>query len=232
MPKAMKTTGSGMTQRDVVRFDAEEPDDLQALIAAGVHTLDRRSFQRLSRRLEGVAGSILSDAGLPSDPERPYLVASNGMWSVPEAEAAVDKAAESLPLDLAVQACGYQPDSPQGYAAALLMNLRKAREHLQASTIDDAMALAFAAGQLVNEAGMKEMFDAEFAIGADVREGGQKGHERAYGNEEEKVARRAEYTKAFDSARASGLGIMNAYAEAAKVFTVSARTISRAIKKR
>jgi hypothetical protein len=135
-----------------------------------------------------------------------------------------------LPLERAVMFCGYGPDSPEGYAARVLMLLRRAKDQLQAGSHDEALATAFAAGELVNEAAMKGMFERDFLTGEKVRQGGQKGHEETYGTEDEKAARRRSYLEAFDILRANKVGKMKAYQAVAKRFNVSLSTVQRAIK--
>ena len=230
MPRIKKTIGNGMTERGIVRFDAEDPDDVPGLIEAGVQTFDRSSFERLSHQLSDLARRILGDCGLPSDAARLYLVAGDGTWSAPDPKSTVDDELDYLPLDAAVQACGHEPDSPQGYAADLLMILTRARLHLSEGRTDEAMALAFAAGELVNEAGVKEVFEKDVLTGERVSEGGRKGHEGRYGTQEEKAATRAEYVQAFDAARDSGLRTLAAYDEVARQFSVSETTIRRAVR--
>lgn len=231
MPKITGRLGTGMTERGVVRFDTEDPGDIHGVIAAGVHALDRSSFERLSRRLGDLARQLLEKVGLPSDAEGEYLVTADDAWPNVKGEAEIEDAIR-LPLAAAVQGCGYPPDSPQGYATRLLTLFAAARQQLGAGHLDDAMALAFAAGELVNEAGMKEMFEKDFLAGERVHAGGRKSHVQTYGTEEEKAARWANYVAAFDDARIDGLGMMEAYAYAAKKFGVDDRTIRRAVKRR
>ena len=225
MAKITKVVGTGITRRGIVEFDWDVPGDVDLQIQAAIETFNRSSFERLSRQLKEFAGRILADAELPHDPESTYAVTEDGAWIVVNGAARP----EGLPLPSLVQLCGYQADSPQGYAAELLMILSAAKAHLRSGTVDDAMALAFAAGELVKEAGIKEMWEADAVAGEKVREGGRAAHERTYGTEEEKAAKRADYLREFDAALARGLSRMDAYKEAARRCGVSVRTIERAV---
>ena len=201
MPKVTKTIGNGMTKRGIVQFDWNVPGDADAQVRAAVEALDRSSFQRTSQRLGVLATSILSQANLPSDSEEVYVVGPDNAWRAVKGVASwLDTV--WLHLDVAVVACGYAPDLPQGYAAAVLMLLNTASHQRQAGSIDEAMATAVAIGEVVNEAGMKDMFEKDFLAGEKVRAGGRRAHEQTHGTQEEKDARRAEYLQAYDSMRA------------------------------
>ena len=116
-----------------------------------------------------------------------------------------------------------------GYSAKVLLHLAAAKMHLRADNHDDAMALAFALGELVTEAGMKEMFDQDVDIGERVREGGRRAQCQDYGTQDERAARNEAYVAAFDKLVATGAGHMTAYRAAAKLHRVSPRTIRRAV---
>ena len=203
-----------MTERGIVHFDWDEPGDADAQIRAAIEASDRSSFQRMARRLGDLATGILAEAELPSDPDKEYLVRPDSAL---------------LPLDAAVMAFGHAPDSPQGYAAAVLMLLRSARQQVQAASFDEAMATAVAIGEVVNEASMKDMFEKDFLAGEKVRAGGRRAHEQKYGTREEQDAKRADHLREFDAALARGLSRMNAYQEAARRRGVKVRTIQRAV---
>ena len=231
MPKLTDKIGSGMTERGVVHYDLSEPGDVRALIQAAGETLDRSSFGRLVQRLTRLTTQILAAADLPSDPEMMYRVTAERSCEpagpmTPDAELDADR----LPLQMAVLTCGYAPDSPEGYAARVIVLLRRAKEQLQAGSMDEAMATAFDAGALVNEAGMKETFEPDVLVGGRVREGGQEGHKKVHGSEEEKASRRRSYLEAFDLLRAKKVDKMKAYRAVAKRFGVSLSTVQRAIK--
>ncbi|EYD76044.1 hypothetical protein Rumeso_02473 [Rubellimicrobium mesophilum DSM 19309] len=205
-----------------------------AQIQAAITTVERSSFARLVQRLTELATRILVAAELPSGSEQAYVVRPDGTWAV--LDEAVDLNAEQdsvlLPLDQALLHLGHAPDSPEGYAARVLRILSVAQEQLRAGSMDEAMASAFAAGELVTEAAMKGMFEVDFLTGERVREGGRQGHRRAHGSEEDKAARRANYIRAFDLAVMHGFGRMEAYRSVAKVFGVSPVTVRRAIAQR
>ena len=97
-----------------------------------------------------------------------------GGWVVVDEGADLEPATSGVyqPLHAVVEESGYAHDSPEGYAAAVLRHLFAARVYLRAGHHDEAMALAFALGELVNEAGMKEIFEQDVHIGERVREGG------------------------------------------------------------
>ena len=69
---------------------------------------------------------------------------------------------------------------------------------------DEAMAVAFALGELVNEAGMKEIFEQDVDAGERVREGGRRAHAETYGTENEIQARYAAYAAAIEKFVAQG----------------------------
>lgn len=124
------------------------------------------------------------------------------------------------------------PDSPEGYALQVLMLLQTARQKREAGSIDEAMALAFTVGELVNEAGMKDLFEADLVAGEKVRAGGHEAHEKVHGTPEEKAARQEAYLQEFDRLRAAGTKKMLAYELTAEKFGVSAKTIQRAVMRR
>jgi hypothetical protein len=239
--KLIKTVGTGMTRRGVVAFDWDEPGDADAQIAAAIETFNRSSFIRLSRRLAGFATGILDSAGLPSDPEKGYEVTSEGTWAtvdwpVIDEDAELDDECETskgpLSLSMAVEASGYAEDSPQGYAAKVLLHLADARMHLRTGNHDGAMALAFALGGLVTEAGIKEEFEQDVDVGERVREGGRQASVKTHGTEAERDARHEAYVEAFDKLVAMGASHMTAYRAAGKLHRVSPRTIRRAVSAR
>lgn len=231
MPKITRTTGSGMTERAVLKFDPTATDDIQRMIRAAIETFARSSFDRVSKKLETLAKQILESAGLPSDPAVSYLVTPDGAWAVVDDQMyfAAELHNADLPLDLTVPFCGYPSDSAEGYAARILMLLQKARRQQEAGSIDEAMALAFGVGELANEAGMKDLFEADFIAGGKVRAGGHQAHEKVHGTEEEKAARRDAYLQEYDRLRADGMRKTLAYELAGEKFGVSAKTIQRAV---
>lgn len=234
MPKLTSTIGTGMTRRGVVEYDWARPGDVSAQVQATVAAFERTSFSRISGRLAQLAKSILDEAGLPSDPERAYVIRADGTWATLDETTDLEAERESnlLPIDQAVLRCGSEPDSPQGFAARVLRTLSLAWHELEAGHLDEAMALSFAAGELVNEAGMKDVFEKDVRVGEKVRSGGRDGNEKAYGAEAQKAARRAAYLRAYDALRAQGVGVMEAYRRVAKQFGVSARTIRRVVEQR
>lgn len=135
MPREIGTTGTGMTERTIVAFGDDDPRDVQMQINAAIFAFDLTSFQRLSERIGEMATSILENAGLPRSAEGRYLIQ------------------------------GVDPDSPEGYAARALMQLGEIGKALKGAqfdaAIDQAMAMAFALGGLVTEAGIKEVWEAD-----------------------------------------------------------------------
>ena len=130
----------------------------------------------------------------------------------------------ALPLGAAVLACGYPEDSPEGYAASVLVRLSAADHQARAGDVDEAMALAFAAGELATEAGMKATSEEDFLIGEKVRAGGRAASRSTHGSEEARAARRDTLVKAFDLLVEQGAGPMAAYRAVAKFHTVSETT--------
>ena len=96
---------------------------------------------------------------------------------------------------------------------------------------DEAMAVAFRLGELVTEAGMKEVFEPVVEIGERVREGGRRAHAQTYGTRQERDARDAAYAAAFDELMATGTGRMKAYRAVARRHGVSVTTVRRAIRR-
>lgn len=231
MPKLTDKIGSGMTERRVVEYDWDVPGDVDAQIQAAITTFQRSSFAKLFEHLTQHAAAILDKADLPSDPEKLYLFSREEGWAAIEEDMDLgpEWAEAHLTLGKVMEFCKVPPDSPEGYAVRVIMLLRTAQEQLQAGSTDDAMASAFAAGALVNEAGMKEMFEPDFLTGEKVREGGQKGQAGKHGTAADRAAKRRRYTRAFDIAMEKGVGRMEAYLRAAEVCRVSEVTIRRAV---
>jgi hypothetical protein len=234
MPKPIMTTGSGMTERSILRFDWGQPEDAEAQVKAAIETFDRSSFARLSRRLAELAMPILDQAGLPSDPEGEYLVTSDGAWApiTDEMDLGPELEDAHLSLEVAVMLCGYPHDSPEGYAARVLMTLRVAQDQLEAGHLDEAMALAFAAGELVTEAAMKGVFEKDYLAGAGARDRMRKVHEEKYGTVEEVESRDEAIRQAVDSALAKGFRKMKVYKAAAERFRTSVSTVQRALRQK
>ena len=90
--------------------------------------------------------------------------------------------------------------------------------------------LAFALGELVNEAGTKEIFEEDVLTGESVREGGARGHAAAYGTADEIRARYRSYAATVETLVSRGSGKMDAYRRAAREHRVSQKTIQRAVK--
>lgn len=234
MPKITRTIGNGMTERGAVEFDWAEADDVQALIRAANETFARSSFDRLSRTLEALARQILECAELPSDPCASYLVTPDGAWAATDDQVHLNAELHDadIPLDLAMQFCGYPSDSAEGYAARVLMLLQKARQQQEAGNVDEAMALAFELGELANEAGMKDLFEADFIVGAKQRAIGRNAFEKQHGTPEQRAARREDYLREFDRLRAAGTKKMLAYELTAEKFGVNEKTVRRAVRSR
>ena len=231
MPKIIGTVGTGMTHEGFVSFDWDEPGDVEAQIDAAVETWSRSNFSLLSRRLAELATAILNQAGLPSDPGKFYEMTPEGGWVVVDEGAALEPATSGVyqPLHAVVEESGYAHDSPEGYAAAVLRHLFAARVYLRAGHHDEAMASAFALGELVNEAGMKEIFEQDVDVGERVRAGGRRAHIETYGTENEIQARYAAYAATIERFVAQGSGRMDAYRAAAKAHGVSETTVRRAV---
>ena len=234
MPRIAKTIGSGMTKHGVIAYDWSEPGDVDGLVRAAIEAFERTSFTRLSTRLVKITTRMLMEAGLPSEPEPTYVVRPDGTWVI--LDQTTDLQAEQgsilLSFDQTILNGGYQPDSPEGYAAQVLRALSLAQRHLEAGNLDDAMALAFRAGELVNEADMKTAFEKDFLTGEKVRAGGRKGHRQTHGSQYEKDARHAGYLEAYDREIAGGAGKMEAYRAVAKKLKVSPGTVRRAVAKK
>jgi hypothetical protein len=234
MAKITRSIGTGMTERAVVEFDHDNPEDVAAQVNAAIRAFEISSFDRISRRLTELAVAILQAAGLPSDPAAGYMLRStNGASFIELAEPRdVDDQANLMALDEAILAAGFEIDSAEGYAGRILRKLHLSQSRLRAGEIDDAMALAFEIGGLVTEAGMKAVFEPDFRLGEKVRAGGAKGHENAYGSPEERKTKYASYVAAFDDARTKGMDKMTAYKHAARKCGVKPRTIQRSVRNR
>jgi hypothetical protein len=223
-----------MTQRGVVEFDWNTPGDTDAQVKAAIETLDRSSFVRLSRRVTELAMPILDQAGLPSDPWGEYLVTPDRTWAAitKEMELGPELDDARLTLEVAVMLCGYPPDSPEGYASRVLMTLRVAQQELAAGHLDDAMAFAFAAGELVTEAAMKGVFEKDYLTGAATRDRMRKVHEEKYGTAAEIEARDEAIRQAVEAGLAHGFGKMKVYKAAAERFRTSVSTVRRVVRQK
>ncbi len=234
MPKIMKTIGNGMTERAVVGFDLADPGEAREMIRAAVETFERSSFDRLSRKLQALAKGILEAEDLPSDPDKVYLIFDDGAWAAVDADQDFGPEIDVPPVSFADAYTDYElaPDSPEGYAVQVLLLLQRARLERGAGNIDEAMALAFAVGELANEAGIKDLFEADFIIGRRLRAIRRDAFEKQHGTPEQRAERRQAYLEEFDRLRATGMRTMTAYKQTAKKFRVSPKTIQRAVKTR
>ncbi len=230
MPKIMKTIGSGMTERAVRGFDWADAGEAREMIRAAVETFERSSFDRLSSKLEALATGILEAADLSFDPGKVDF--DDGRWVEVEDDIKLGPEIEPMSFADAYTLFELAPDSPEGYAVQMLMLLQRARQSRDAGSVDEAMALASAVGELANEAGMKDLFEADFIIGRKLRAVGHQAHEKVHGTSEEKAARRDAYLLEYDRLRADGMRKTLAYDLTAEKFSVSAKTIQRAVMRR
>lgn len=214
MAKVRRTLGTGITKRAEIAFDQSLPNDLQLQIDAAVRTAMRASFQHLSAQIIEDAERILTASGLPTDPRKEY-------------QPSLDTAFVMLP-DL-VELLGHQPDSPEGYAARLLVLIDLAQRQASTATPDEAMATAFVIGELLHEAQFKEVWEPDALRGEKVVAGAKAGHETVHGSAAAKSAARLRYVRAFEHEQAQGLSKMDAYRVVAKQFGVDVRTVRRAI---
>lgn len=184
------------------------------MIQAAVHTVMRASFKHLSDQVVEDATRILVAANLPTDPGKEY-------------QTSPDAAFVMLP-DL-VELMGYQSDSPEGYAARLLVLIDLARRQAHSCATDEAMATAFVIGELLHEAQFKEVWEPDALRGEKVLAGAKAGHETVHGSAAAKSASRLKYVGAFEHAQSRGLSKMAAYSAVAKQFGVDVRTVRRAV---
>ena len=225
-----KTVGSGMTEHAIVEFDWSDPADLEAHIRAAIRTLEQTSFDHLSKQIVRHAVQILSQAGLPTETTHTYVIPEAKKWALFKRgnSSKISKHQGLSLLDLVLQ-LGCMPDSPEGYAARLISLIDDAHSLLQSGQLDEAMAKAFAVGELINEAWMKEVWEQDALRGVKILESARSGHEAIHGTEEAKTARRKAYLMTYNKSIANRLSRMAAYKTAAKQHGVSERTIQRAV---
>ncbi len=230
MPKIRRPIGTGMTKRGTVTFDWDNPADVEVQVEAAIDAFEQSSFERLSRRIMDHARAILAAAGLPTDVNGVYALAEDRSWTQVE-KIPRSRARKQRPLSLPqlVVLRGHASDSPEGYAVSLLFLINRANRLAAAGAIDEAMATAFTAGQQINEAAMKEIWEADALRGEKVLESARRGHAEVHGSEEAKTRRRAAYVRAFEAERKKGQSKMEAYEAVARQFDVDPRTIQRAV---
>ncbi|MEQ9634839.1 MAG: hypothetical protein RLW68_02010, partial [Devosia marina] len=226
MPQYRNTVGTGITEHAVVTFDHDDRDDVEAMVEAASFTLDRTNFQRLSSRISNLAGTILDAVGLPTNVHGHYLLPETDGQAEATAKTAADNA---LTFPAMLAALDVPRDSPEGYAARALMQIDEINNALTASDVDEALAMAFALGELVNEAAMKAVWEPDALRGEKVLASARDGHAMVHGNEEEKAARRATHVQAFEEEIAKGVPRMVAYENVARGFKVGVRSVQRAV---
>lgn len=201
------------------------------MIQAGIETLNRTSFARLSKKITGLAQEILRNASLPTDVNGAYVVSDENVWRPAKATRKSRKTlSEFISFHKLVSRLGIAIDSPEGYAVRLLILVDNTNTLIRSGQVDEAMATAVSIGELVNEASMKEVWEKDALRGAKVLESARSGHEQVHGTREAKEARWATYFQAYEKYVAQGLAKMTAYEEAAEDNHVSAKTIQRAVK--
>jgi hypothetical protein len=136
---------------------------------------------------------------------------------------------QGLSLSELVLQLGFESDSSEGYAARLLSLIDETLRLRHTDQLDEAMAMAFAVGELITEAWMKETWEPDALRGEKILESARLGQAQVYGSEEAKAARRDAYVRTFRKRIADGLRLMAAYKATAKKHGVSPRTIQRAV---
>jgi len=231
MRRTNKTVGTGITKRAIVAFDWNDPADVDAQIQAAIMTFERTSFERLSKRIVGHAVRILEQAGLPTETEGAYAIVGAKSWTrLKKNHRSKHGKQQGLSLSELVLRLGCMSDSPEGYSARLISLIDEARRLRDDGQVDEAMAKAFAVGELINEAWIKEVWEQDALRGVKLVEGGRLGHEMVHGTEDAKAARRNAYQRTYRQGLAEGLSRMAAYEVAAGKHGVSKRTIQRAVK--
>lgn len=224
MRRIKGTTGTGMTRSAIVQFDGNNPADVDEMVAAAIRTFDRSSYARVSRALRKHAVAILSANGLPSDVEASYAIDGSRL-----SEGDRSTGQETLQLWEVLHNRCVPPDSPAGYAVRLLYMLKEIDKFAGERRYDEALAKAFDAGQLVAEAGIKEIWEKDALRGYKVIESAREGHTARHGTAQAKAVRRALHIKAFEKFRSQGLGKTAACEAAGEECGVTRRTIQRSV---
>ena len=224
MPRIKGTMGSGMTRKAIVQFDGENPADVDKMVAAAIRTFDQTSYTRVSGALRNHAVAILSANSLPSDVEASYAIDGSRL-----SEGDRSTGQETLHLWEVLHNRGVPPDSPAGYAVRLLYMLKEIDKFAGEKRYDEALAMALEAGQLLAEAGIKEIWEKDALRGYKVIESAREGHTAMHGTAQDKAASRALHLEAFEKARNRGLGKTAAYEAAGEECGVTRRTIQRSV---
>jgi hypothetical protein len=231
MRRTNKTVGTGMTKRAIVTFDWDDPADVDAQIQAAIMTFEQTSFDRLSKRIVSHAVQILAQAGLPTEMGDAYAIAGAKSWTRLKQNRRSKRAKrQGLSLSELVLQLGYMSDSPEGYATRLISLIDEARRLRDDGQVDEAMAKAFAVGELIKEAWIKEVWEPDALRGVKLVESARQGHVAVHGTEESKAARRDACLRTYRQSLAEGLSRMAAYEAAAKKHGVGTKTIQRAVK--
>lgn len=209
----MKTVGSGLSERAIVQFDTSDPEDFECVRRAASDTLDRMSFERICKRNKKISKDILKAEGLPHEASKQYELDG-----------------ELYSLDQVVLANGHKPDSLAMYAASILMMIEKAFALFREGDVDQALAAVFALGELVAEAGIKEVWEDDAIRGDKVLRAARLGHAMEHGDAAAVARRRQAQAASFERHLKQGRGKMDAYRAAADEHGVDPRTIQRAVK--
>lgn len=163
----IKKSGTGITQREHATYNLEDPEDVDAAIAA-IDSLGRDWFWTSIERLEATARRILERHGLPTHPKELYVQTAKGWRSATKRE--VSSIRPLFSLEATVRAAGLSNDSPAGYAARSLTLAWYLRGQIDRADAKSAAAFAYDLGHLIAESSMKFRWEPSAITGKKQRD--------------------------------------------------------------
>lgn len=112
MAQRKVVTGTGITKRERVSFQAPFTGEDQKALKASFQEMDRRNnLDDVLGDIEAIAVAVLTDAGLPAE-YKFYELPGGGAWG----------------LTHLIKARNIEPDSPEGYAARIIDEIAFVKE--------------------------------------------------------------------------------------------------------
>lgn len=162
--------GSGMTERTHSEYDNDHADMVAFSMQLRANRTEGawRAFSDRLSVIEECYRGVLDAKGLPSNPEKRYQQI-DGIWvETSGGYRLTDVVAMSRPSPDASDY--YDPDSPEGYAAAAIDKVQYVKAAIQAGEAEQAALFAFELGSLLTEQEMKGL-ERDWLAGHKIRTG-------------------------------------------------------------
>lgn len=164
------TIGSGLTEKATLSWSgkgARDNPEIAAILKTG--TLDG-----LIESIERACFDILVEAGLPGE-HGSYAYKHSGEWKPWQDESIFGEWGIAATVEPIAKARGFAPDSPVGFAAAMMDRIYWIRDNQRRGDHDRAALFAFYLGVLRAESRIKLEHESVWKSGKGSRDGSQEG---------------------------------------------------------